>query len=969
MDVHQKEQVAAFRYSVISDFISNVGMGRAERKRVISEKCERKWQIPFSRKTTISKQTIRHWIRLYKLYGLPSLIPRERSDQGRSRTMDDDTCDALVALRREIPAATVPHLIEMMHERNLISLGTSLKTTTVYRFLHRHKLMHTAEPYLLDRHGWEAQLPNDLWQSIIVQGPMLVMGARQTETHLVGILDDHSRFTIYAQFYLSVELGSYLSALENALARKGVPRNLYVHNGPALRSSQFERTMASLSIKLIKPRPYMRQGKGKIEMWADTMRGRFFPSAKAATLGKLNQALDLYLKNEYHQKENSATGQTPFSRFTSKMECLRKAPENIGDFFRMATSRKVANDGTIALFGNLYRAPESLVGKRIKLLYHEATPEKVEIRHKSRSYGIVQAFNHAPRAQTESRADGPHQTALFRYGIISDFVNKKGDLKPGEKERLLESKCSGVWNIPESDRTYVSRGTILNWTRRYEQGERKIESLYPQRRSDVGRSRSIDTITSENLVNLVETLDLSTVASTISEAKSLGLVTPGIRLTISSVHRLLRSNRLMAVLNMRKRAAQEKSYSPDEDRLWMRKLQQGKIGYEELQQALSSDILHSDLRTLRNCIIGRPLIYRKRALAMLSYLKGIPIDIVSDHYLVSRAYVLKHIKTFEKMGVNELLKDKRKGMKKHEDPRYINEFFAILHTPPSTYGFNRTSWRQKDIKSVMAEKGLKICLSGIRQITKNAGYQYRNARVVLTSNDPEYREKIKVIHDILGNLGPKEKFFSVDEYGPFAIKLQGGKSLVPRGETRTVPQWQKSKGSLIITAALELSTNQITHFYSDKKNTEEMIKLLEVLIDEYQDEDRIYFSWDAASWHASKKFKERVEETNSDSLESGGTIPSIALAPLPTCAQFLNVIESVFSGMARAIIHNSDYSSVGECMKAIDRYFAERNQNFKDNPKRAGNKIWGKERVKPVFNKSNNCKDPIYQSVYRSPIS
>ena len=48
-------------------------------------------------------------------------------------------------------------------------------------------------------------------------------------------------------------------------------------------------------------------------------------------------------------------------------------------------------------------------------------------------------------------------------------------------------------------------------------------------------------------------------------------------------------------------------------------------------------------------------------------------------------------------------------------------------------------------------------------------------------------------------------------------------SLVPRGQAKTIPQMQKSKGSLIITGALELSTNQITHFYSEKKNADEMI--------------------------------------------------------------------------------------------------------------------------------------------------
>ena len=86
--------------------------------------------------------------------------------------------------------------------------------------------------------------------------------------------------------------------------------------------------------------------------------------------------------------------------------------------------------------------------------------------------------------------------------------------------------------------------------------------------------------------------------------------------------------------------------------------------------------------------------------------------------------------------------------------------------------------------------------------------------------------------------------------------------------------------------------------------------------------------------------------------------PRVELVPLPSCAQFLNVIESIFSGMARAIIHNRDYESVEACMKARDRDILERNQKFQKNSKRAGNKIWEKERVKAKFNESNNCKDP-----------
>jgi hypothetical protein len=69
------------------------------------------------------------------------------------------------------------------------------------------------------------------------------------------------------------------------------------------------------------------------------------------------------------------------------------------------------------------------------------------------------------------------------------------------------------------------------------------------------------------------------------------------------------------------------------------------------------------------------------------------------------------------------------------------------------------------------------------------------------------------------------------------------------------------------------------------------------------------------------------------------TTPLIELMPLPSGAQFLNVIESVFSGMAGTILHNSDYKSVDECKEAIDRYFRERNCAFLKHPSRAGNKI------------------------------
>jgi hypothetical protein len=137
-----------------------------------------------------------------------------------------------------------------------------------------------------------------------------------------------------------------------------------------------------------------------------------------------------------------------------------------------------------------------------------------------------------------------------------------------------------------------------------------------------------------------------------------------------------------------------------------------------------------------------------------------------------------------------------------------------------------------------------------------------------------------------------------------------------------------------------------------------MIRMMELLIESYHDRISIYLSWDAASWHISKALKQRIEEHNATALINRR--PTVEIAPLPSGAQFLNVIESVFSGMAKAIIHNSDYRTLDDAKAAVDRYFSDRNAHFLQHPKRAGKKIWGKEREVAAFSEANNCKDPRY---------
>ena len=208
----------------------------------------------------------------------------------------------------------------------------------------------------------------------------------------------------------------------------------------------------------------------------------------------------------------------------------------------------------------------------------------------------------------------------------------------------------------------------------------------------------------------------------------------------------------------------------------------------------------------------------------------------------------------------------------------------------------------------------------------------------------------------LSRLAPDEAFFSIDELGPVAVKMRSGRSLQLPGQIRTVPQWQKSRGAFILSAALELATNQVTFFFSTHKNTAETIKLIEILRAGYRSYRKLYLSWDAAPWHKSELLNDSLAALNERALADRR--PVIAILPLPTSAQFLNVIEAVFSGMSRAILHNSNYSTLDDAKAAIARYLDERNRTFLESPGRAGRSIWGKEPVSSVFTETNNCKDP-----------
>lgn len=394
MTEEEKQKIATFRFSVIGDLVSG-NLDSGEQERLLRQKSKRKWQIPFSNRTYISRSTMLRWITRYRQSrgDLRSLYPDDRDDRGQTRAIDDETAQNLIQLRKEIPRAPVHTFIETADVRRLVSPGTHLCKTTVYRFLHSQGLMSQVMPTLVDRRRFEAQLPNDLWQSDVMHGPHVQDQGKLRKTYLIAFIDDHSRLIPYGAFFFSEGVACYLQALEQAVCGRGVPRKLYVDNGSALRSHHLELVCASLAISLIHATPYTPQGKGKIERFFRTVRCSFLSSASADSLSDLNNAFTGWLCDKYHQRKHSSTGQSPFERFTAHIQCLRKAPDNISDHFRTCARRRVGKDRSVSLNSKVYEAPTALIGQQIELFYHPQNPQNIEAFFQQKSYGFLPEVN------------------------------------------------------------------------------------------------------------------------------------------------------------------------------------------------------------------------------------------------------------------------------------------------------------------------------------------------------------------------------------------------------------------------------------------------------------------------------------------------------------------------------------------------------------------------------------------------
>lgn len=395
----RRREVALFRYGVIADLVHLEPHHRGLYA-LLEKKAEQEFTIPGSLRRHVAPETMRGWLRAYRRGGFDALVPRVRADQGSARSIPPHVVDLLCQMKEDSPELSIPSLLKTARAKHpdVVTVEVKLPESTVHRLLARRGLMKKQpdDPTSKDRRRFEHESAGDLWMSDVMYGPKIRDGRHQRQTYLIAFIDDATRVVPYAAFTFSEGAVIYLSVLEQAVRRRGIPKRLYVDNGAAFRSKQLAVVCAKLGIALIHAKPYKPQGKGKMERWFRTVRMQLLAllmPEQLLSLDTMNRSLSAWIEGEYHHAPHRGLDdESPADKWARTSEGVRMPGADLADLFLTEQKRNVRADRTVTLDGVAFEVDAALVGERVTLRFDPARkPDKraVEVWHQGRRIEIA----------------------------------------------------------------------------------------------------------------------------------------------------------------------------------------------------------------------------------------------------------------------------------------------------------------------------------------------------------------------------------------------------------------------------------------------------------------------------------------------------------------------------------------------------------------------------------------------------
>ncbi|RLC01755.1 MAG: hypothetical protein DRH90_15500 [Deltaproteobacteria bacterium] len=411
-----REKIALKRYQLISPVLAEPARAQNEYFRKITQT---EHDFPRYGLRKISVSTLKAWLRNYRKKGFEGLKPKNRKDSGRPRRLTDQMIKAIEVKCKAYPYLTVQKLYENLRDQKLLG-EPPIHYNTLLRVVKEREFLNIKARSDV-RHAYEVDNVNDLWVCDFMHGPRVRSAKRSHKAILCAIIDDHSRMVVGHAFSGSETISSLTIVLKEAFLGYGIPKRLYVDNGPSFSSQLLNLSCAMAGISLIHSKPYDSPSRGKVERLFRTVRDRFLSGiAPDISLAELNEAFWLWLQNDYHHKLHTGIGQRPIDRYNASIERVpirRLSKSELDEIFLIRHERVVNNDATISFKGDLYEVPPAYIRHRIEIRHPVDDPKELYLYDNDVRVGRIKLLDKKENARTFRPRSVPTHI-LFHKGRV-----------------------------------------------------------------------------------------------------------------------------------------------------------------------------------------------------------------------------------------------------------------------------------------------------------------------------------------------------------------------------------------------------------------------------------------------------------------------------------------------------------------------------------------------------------------------
>ena len=255
-----------------------------------------------------------------------------------------------------------------------------------------------------------------------MHGPQVKSPGRSSKAILCAILDDHSRMVLGHAFSASETINALTLVLKEAFLSYGIPKRLYVDNGPSFSSDLLTRSCALAGISLIHSKPYDSPSRGKVERFFRTVRDRFLSGIQdGISLDDLNHAFRLWLQEDYHHKIHSGINERPIDRYSlsvSRVSIRRLSKSELDEIFLLRYERIVNNDATISFKGDLYEVPPAYIRHRIEIRHPVDDPQELYLYDNAIRVGRIKLLDKKENARTFRPKSIPNAISFHQRRVL-----------------------------------------------------------------------------------------------------------------------------------------------------------------------------------------------------------------------------------------------------------------------------------------------------------------------------------------------------------------------------------------------------------------------------------------------------------------------------------------------------------------------------------------------------------------------